>query len=209
MFDYVYICTRHEESKDDKQRNQQLITAYNNLYNGMAMVRHVMFMFWSIRIIRIIRLTWPTSQTADLPSVLSLIGKFGLLGYFSMDHLMFAQRLQLWKPSPRTATTVIGIALYGWLTELVATTSEVLVRLSATKSLPDGVAKHTAQLTLIRLLVRYLLDLPIAFHFLQWLPNVPAGVFGMCGIGSTLLSMYDTWPTPALIAAPTVAAKTA
>lgn len=163
----------------------------------MHMARHVMFMFWSIRIIRIIRLTWPADiSKADLAALFSLLAKFGLLGYFTMDHLLFAKRLGFYNPSPKTATSIIGIALYGWLTELLATTSEVSIRLYNSRLLPSSQAKQTTQYTLLRLLARYLLDLPIAFHLLQYLPNVPGGVFGLCGIGSSLLSLYDTWPTP-------------
>jgi len=193
----------YEENKtEEKQKNQQLITAYNNLYNGMAMVRHVMFLFWSIRIIRIIRMTAPSVlSSGDIAQYFSLAAKFGLLGYFTMDHLMFLQRLQFWKPEPKVATKVIGVALNGWLTELLCTTCEILIRLSRSTSIQNSTVKRETQITLIRLLARYAFDIPVALHFLQKLPDVPSGYFGLCGIGSTLLSIYDTWPSPPAISA--------
>lgn len=169
-----------------------------------------MFMFWSIRIIRIIRLTAPAAlQSRDSAQLFSLLGKLGLLGYFSMDHLMFLQRLQFWKPEPKVATRIIAVALNGWMVELGATTMELLIRLSRSTQMPEGPAKSITQHTLLRLLARYMLDIPVGLHFLQLLPKVPAGVFGLCGMGSSLLSIYDTWPTPVATIAPTAAVKTA
>src|ERR1700682_6555786 len=131
-------------------------------------VRHVMFLFWSIRIIRIIRMTAPSVlSSGDIAQYFSLAAKFGLLGYFTMDHLMFLQRLQFWKPEPKVATKVIGIALNGWLTELLCTTCEILIRLSRSTSIQNPTVKRETQITLLRLLARYAFDIPVALHFLQ------------------------------------------
>ena len=61
----------------------------------------------------------------------------------------------------------------------------------------NSVAWEERRNAALRSLLRNLLDLPIAMHFLSfdWTNQLPHGYFGALGVASSLISMYDLWPS--------------
>lgn len=118
-------------------------------------------------------------------------------------------------PFPRQVTRANNLTEGFWLFEIIFTLLEQSVRLQrlnapvgvravvdsfstaaiASASLPAGVA--AARSVAVRTFIRNLCDLPIACHFLQLGPFAthPHGHFGLLGVASSAISLYDLWPT--------------
>ena len=129
---------------------------------------------------------------------------------------MYAQRIGLWAPDSEQLTLTNQLTEGSWLGEIVFTLLEQLVRLAALSNEDNTVLKgvavvgsggvvsvaassvsatQLAQHAALRSIVRNGCDLPIAMHFLGLTGNYPHGYFGLLGVVSSLISLYEMWPS--------------
>lgn len=129
---------------------------------------------------------------------------------------MYAQRIGLWQPDNQQLAVANQLTEGSWLGEIVFTLLEQLVRLAAlanddttllkgvavvgsggvvsvaaSSATATQVARHAA----LRSIVRNSCDLPIAMHFLGLTGSYPHGYFGLLGAVSSLISLYEMWPS--------------
>lgn len=79
-------------------------------------------------------------RSVDLALLLNSLAKLFLASYFAADHVMFASRIGLWKPSAETLNLANTITEGSWLGEIVTTILEQLVRLSNLSAANDSPA---------------------------------------------------------------------
>ena len=129
---------------------------------------------------------------------------------------MYAQRIGLWQPDSQQLTLFNQLTEGSWLGEICFTLLEQLVRLAALSHEDTTVLKgvalvgsggvvsvaassvnatQLARQSALRSIVRNSCDLPIALHFLGLTGNYPHGYFGLLGVVSSLISLYEMWPT--------------
>ena len=129
---------------------------------------------------------------------------------------MYAQRIGLWQPDNEQLTLANQLTEGSWLGEIVFTLLEQLVRLAALANDDSTVLKGVAVVgsggvvsvaassvsatqlarhAALRSIVRNGCDLPIALHFLGLTGNYPHGYFGALGAVSSLISLYEMWPS--------------
>ena len=208
-----------KEEANAKQRNEALVQMWGNLSLSMSTVRKVLRFFRTIAVLRAFQRSLPASASElTLELTCNLLAKLCLASYFAFDHLMYAQRIGAFSPDPSTAKALNQATEGSWLGEIVFTALEQLLRLQALAQAPEvslvvggnviaGVVTSSVALEeergrAMRALLRSALDAPIAMHFLglEWTTKYPHGYYGVLGVLSSLLSLYDMWP--AVIVAP-------
>ena len=187
---------------------------------SMSTVRKVLRFFRTIAVLRAIHRALPSSASElTLELTCNLLAKLCLASYFLWDHFMYAQRIGVYNADPATLTTLNRLTEGSWLAESLFTILEMLARLSAlsreqptvnlvvssnaiTEVVTSAVGWEARRSAALRTLVRSSLDVPIAMHFLSldWTAQYPHGYFGVLGVLSSLISLYDAWP--AVIVAP-------
>ena len=129
---------------------------------------------------------------------------------------MYAQRIGFWQPDSQQLALTNQLTEGSWLGEIVFTLLEQLVRLAALSNQDTTVLKGVAMVgsggvvsvaassvsatelarhAALRSIVRNSCDLPIALHFLGLTGNYPHGYFGLLGAASSLISLYEMWPS--------------
>jgi peroxin-11B len=84
----------------NKNRSEEYVEIYSNIYSSMSLVRKVLRFFRSIAVLRAIQAAWPKqNQQWSLELLFNILAKLSLASYFLFDHGMFAARMGLWKPN--------------------------------------------------------------------------------------------------------------
>ena len=204
-----------KEEVNQPQRNERLVQMWTNLSVSMSTVRKVLRFFRTVAVLRSIQRSLPASP-ADLTLELAcnLLAKLCLASYFFFDHFMYAQRIGVFNPDPATFKALNQATEGSWLGEIAFTILEQLLRLQSLSSqqqpqvsvvvggnviagvVASSVAAEEQWGRAMRSLVRSALDAPIAMHFLSfdWTTKYPHGYFGILGVLSSLISLYDMWP---------------
>ena len=213
QFGTKYLKWKEETSK---QRSEQRVQQYSAVSSSMSTVRKALRLFRTLAVLRAVHRAWPASGSeVSLELLLNLAAKLCLASYFFFDHLMYAQRLGLIAPSQPDLTLLNQATEGSWLGETLLTLLEQLVRLYKLQQergqlsvivsgsgnviaglvTGAGVGWQERRSAALRTLLRCLLDVPIALHFLGLTGDHPHGHFGLLGVGSSLISLYDMWPT--------------
>jgi len=204
----------------EKQRNERLVQVWGNVQTSMSNVRKFLRLFRSLAILRSFQQSLPGSfSELTAPLFFNLSAKVFLSTYFLFDHAIYAERLGIWNPDPETLKQVNQATEGSWLGEILCSICEQLAVIASLHSNRDDLssvmtastasstttviispasqtAVRAAYSVALRSLLRNLLDLPIALHFLdvEWVRSVPHGHFGLLGVLSTSLSLYEMWP---------------
>jgi hypothetical protein len=195
LFQFFAKYAKFIEEQRDVPR-KEFIDMWVNIQQLSGNVRKVLRLFRAWQFLRQIQQQWPDdSARIDLPLLLNTAAKLSLVSYFLSDHLILAKNVAMWKPPQKLAEQIQYFSDASWLSEIIFTSLETLVRLSNLSSLPETAQTVTQRAAYVRTLIRYLLDLPIALSLLKLTGKTPDGVFGALGVASSLLGFYDTWPT--------------
>jgi len=179
-----------------QQPNQKLIDIYQNIFLAMGQTRKALRFFRTIAMLRSVRLTLQSLPAGglDAPTALSILARLCLANYFFFDNLGFAIKMGIWKPQPALNRRIELLTEGSWLAEMAFTSLEVLIKLNALQATTPQA--HAARNALVRVLVRNICDAPVALNILKLTPtSIPDGVFGYLGTFTSLLSLYDSWPT--------------
>ena len=192
------------------------VQMWGNLSVSMSTVRKVLRFFRTLAVLRAIHRSLPSSSSdLSLELLCNLSAKLCLASYFLFDHFMYAQRIGLYNPDPTTLKSLNQATEGSWLGEISFTILEQLVKLYSLHQqvqpigvavvggnvitgavLATSVAWEETRAQAMRSLLRNVLDLPIAMHFLsfEWTTQYGHGWYGVLGVLSSLLSLYDMWP---------------
>ena len=195
---------------------------WGNVSVSMSTVRKVLRFFRTLAVLRAFHRSLPASTSElSLELACNLLAKLCLASYLFWDHWMYAQRVGLLTPDPTTLKALNTATEGSWLGEIAFTIAEQLLRLHSLSLEPpsaisvvvggnviagvlssSSVGWEERRSAALRSLLRNVLDLPIAMHFLSldWTTRYPHGYYGALGVVSSLISLYDMWP--AVVVAP-------
>jgi hypothetical protein len=213
---FIQFTAKYFKWKEEvsKARNDQRVQQWGNLSISMSTVRKVLRLFRTLAVLRAFHRALPSSSDeVSLELLCNLAAKLCLASYFFFDHFMYAQRIGLFSPPPPTLTLFNQLTEGSWLGEICFTIIEQLCKLHSIAQEGEmtsvivggnaiaavvstgGVGWEERRRQALRSLLRNALDLPIALHFLGLTGNHPHGHFGALGMASSLISLYEMWPS--------------
>lgn len=177
----------------------EMIKTLGNLYGNMSMTRKVLRFGREYPTMKDFFANIPAEGLAGIgmEQFFNLLSKGAFCGYILADHMMYFQKIGLWKPDAQTLAKANVITEGLWLLETVANVILCIIRLQKLDG-KTGVLADKARNDLYRALIRNLFDIPVCLHFMEWAPeSIEPGLFGFCGTVSSTMSLMDMWPKSA------------
>jgi len=216
QFSSKYLKWKEET---EKARNQKSIQMWENIENNMITIQKFLNLFKTIAVLRAFHRLLPHSTSElSIPLFFQLSGKIVGFANLVLDHATYAEKLGIWIPDQPTLVAVNKLASLTWLADILCSTFEHLALLSSLHTPKNQYAAIAAsstptETTLIlapssnpstlalsastRVILRNLFDLPIAMDGsgIKVFKGLQSGHFGLLGTISSLLAIYDMWPT--------------
>jgi hypothetical protein len=129
----------------------------------------------------------------SLALFLQLVIRCCSLGYFFFDHFIWLHRVSLTELAPDALKRIQSLSDVSWVGECFFSIIALSIERWVTNPNMDKNDKDKN----LRNLVRNLVDLPLTIHFWkpEWVSAYPEGLFGLSGTISSLMSLYEMWPS--------------
>jgi len=133
-------------------------------------------------------------KSLEFDAGLEVVGKCALGVYFLADNLVFASKVGLWQPSKELDARLAKLSNQAWLVEIFTGLLISSYKLWKLREKEESKLVKDARVKEYRALVRNVADVGVCLHGLDQTGKHPHGHFGLLGVLSTSISLWEMWP---------------
>jgi len=181
-------------------KNERQIVMWTELGGAMSSTRKALRLFKFLECVRSIqkKLAGKSLGELDIVTLLEIFVDASDTVFFLADNVELFGKLKWIKPTPEQSDQLNWIINGSWLFEILGNLAIQFIKYNRLAAQPDGKLVQLQRQQIVRNIVRNSFDVPLCFHFVNLTGKWPHCYFGLLGVGSSLISLYDMWPaTPA------------